>query len=244
VTDSVTRNAVILAGGRGTRLAPYTLVFPKPLMPLGETPILEVLLQQLVRDGFEHVTLAVGYLAELIESYFGDGSRLGLHIEYSREDGPLGTAGPLRLVPRTDAPFLAMNGDILSTLDYGRFLDDHVESGAAASIATYLRTHTIDFGVVETEGDRLVGYREKPTSEFRVSMGVNAISPRALELIPSDRPFDIPDLMRALVAEGEYVRVAPFEGYWLDIGRHDDFAAAQEEFAAHRDLFLGPRSEA
>jgi NDP-mannose synthase len=237
----VGRRAVILAGGRGTRLAPYTLVFPKPLMPLGETPILEVLLQQLVRDGFSHVTLAVGYLSELIQSYFGDGSRLGVSIDYSKEEGPLGTAGPLRLVPGISEPFLAMNGDILSTLDYGRFLDDHISSGAAATISTYVRTHTIDFGVVETEGDRLVGYREKPTSEFNVSMGVNAISPRSLELIPIDRPFDIPDLMRALVAAGEYVRVVPFEGYWLDIGRHDDFATAQEEFATNRDLFLGPR---
>lgn len=233
--------AVILAGGRGTRLAPYTLVFPKPLMPLGETPILEVLLQQLARDGFTDVTLAVGYLSELIQSYFGDGSRLGLSIDYSKEEAPLGTAGPLKLVPGIAEPFLAMNGDILSTLDYGHFLDEHVASGAAASIATYVRTHTIDFGVVETEGDRLVGYREKPTSEFRVSMGVNAISPRALEMIPADVPFDIPDLMRALVAAGEYVRVVPFDGYWLDIGRHDDFATAQEEFAANRELFVGPR---
>lgn len=234
------RRAVILAGGRGTRLAPYTLVFPKPLMPLGETPIIEVLLQQLARDGFTQATLAVGYLAELIESYLGDGKRLGLHLDYSRETAPLGTAGPLRLIPGLTAPFLAMNGDILSTLDYGRFLDDHVASGAAASISAYTRTHTIDFGVLESDGDRLTAYLEKPASEFRVSMGVNAISPVALQHIPEERPFDIPELMRALVDAGEYVRVVPFDGYWLDIGRHDDFATAQEEFALHRDVFLGP----
>ena len=233
------KKAIILAGGKGARLAPYTLVFPKPLMPLGETPILEIVIRQLVRRGFEEVTLAVGHLAQLIESYFGDGSRFGVRIRYSREDQPLGTAGPLAAVGGLDEPFLAMNGDILTTLDYGSFLADHVESGAAASVATFRRTYTVDFGVVETDGDRIVGYSEKPETSCDVSMGINALSPRVLERIRPGEWLDMPDLLLRLIGEGEEVRAVPFRGRWLDIGRHDDFAAAQEEFVDHRQEFLG-----
>jgi NDP-mannose synthase len=233
------KKAVILAGGRGTRLAPYTMVFPKPLMPLGETPILEVIVRQLVRCGFADITLAVGHLAQLIESYFGDGERLGVRIRYSREDTALGTAGPLAGITGLDDPFLVMNGDVLTTLDYGAFLDDHVESGAAASVATFQRTYTVDFGVVQTASDRVVGYVEKPTTVCRVSMGINALSPQVLKRLQPGERLDMPDLLLQLIDAGEVVRAVPFEGRWLDIGRHDDFAAAQDEFAAHRDDFLG-----
>ncbi len=235
------RKAVILAGGKGTRLAPYTLVFPKPLMPLGETPILEIVIRQLVRRGFEEVTLAVGHLAQLIESYFGDGARFDVKIRYSREDRPLGTAGPLAAVGDLDEPFLVMNGDILTTLDYGSFLADHVESGAAASVATFRRAYTVDFGVVETDGDRIVGYIEKPETTCDVSMGINALSPHVLERIRPGERLDMPDLLLQLIGAGEEVRSVPFEGRWLDIGRHDDFAAAQEQFIDHRREFLGGR---
>lgn len=235
------RKAVILAGGKGTRLAPYTLVFPKPLMPLGETPILEIVIRQLVRRGFEEVTLAVGHLAQLIESYFGDGARFDVKIRYSREDRPLGTAGPLAAVGDLDEPFLVMNGDILTTLDYGSFLADHVESGAAASVATFRRAYTVDFGVVETDGDRIVGYIEKPETTCDVSMGINALSPHVLERIRPGERLDMPDLLLQLIGAGEEVRSVPFEGRWLDIGRHDDFAAAQEQFIHHRREFLGGR---
>lgn len=235
------RKAVILAGGKGTRLAPYTLVFPKPLMPLGETPILEIVIRQLVRRGFEEVTLAVGHLAQLIESYFGDGARFDVKIRYSREDRPLGTAGPLAAVGDLDEPFLVMNGDILTTLDYGSFLADHVESGAAASVATFRRAYTVDFGVVETDGERIVGYIEKPETTCDVSMGINALSPHVLERIRPGERLDMPDLLLQLIGAGEEVRSVPFEGRWLDIGRHDDFAAAQEQFIDHRREFLGGR---
>lgn len=235
------RRAIILAGGRGTRLAPYTMVFPKPLMPLGETPILEIVLRQMTRYGFADVTLAVGYLAELIQAYFGDGSRLGLSLRYSREREPLGTAGPLAMIEGLDEPFLVMNGDVLTTLDYGTFLDEHVASGAAATIATFTRKHTVDFGVIETDDDGLVkAYIEKPSSEYLVSMGVNALSPEALEVIERGERIDVPDLMHRLIAAGKPVRSSRFEGYWLDIGRHDDFARAQDEFAEHAEEFLGP----
>jgi NDP-sugar pyrophosphorylase family protein len=234
------RRAVILAGGKGTRLAPYTTVFPKPLMPLGETPILEIVLHQLERHGFRDVTLAVGYLASLIEAYFGDGSALGLSLHYSREDEPLGTAGPLALVDGLDAPFLVMNGDVLTTLDYGAFLDAHIASGVVATISTFRRTQTVDFGVIETDANGMVsGYFEKPTSEYLVSMGVNALSPAALELVSPGERLEVPELVLRLVAAGLPVRSLLFDGYWLDIGRHDDFARAQVEFGAHAEEFLG-----
>lgn len=231
--------AVILAGGKGTRLAPYTTVFPKPLMPLGETPILEIVLRQLAARGFSRATLAVGYLAELIEAFFGDGSKLGIAVDYSREQQPLGTAGPLALIAGLDEPFLVMNGDILTTLDYGGFLAAHRESGAVASIATKARTTKIDFGIVESdEYGMITGYVEKPEHEYLVSMGVYAFSPGALAYIQPGERLDFPDLILRLLAAGERVRSVPFEGYWLDIGRHDDFARAQEEFAARRTEFL------
>jgi NDP-sugar pyrophosphorylase family protein len=234
------RKAVILAGGRGTRLAPYTTVFPKPLMPLGETPILEIVLRQLARSGFEDVTLAVGYLAELIEAYFGDGSRLGLTLRYSRERDPVGTAGPLSLIEGLDEPFLVMNGDVLTTLDFGGFLDGHVTSRADVSIATFRRSQTIDFGVIESDAaGSVTGYVEKPSSEFLVSMGVNAVSPAALDHVTRGERLDFPDLILRLLSAGRPVRSVPFDGYWLDIGRHDDFARAQSEFEQRRAEFLG-----
>jgi NDP-mannose synthase len=232
------RRAIILAGGKGTRLAPYTMVFPKPLMPLGETPILEIIVRQLARRGFVEITLAVGHLAQLIESYFGDGERFGVHIRYVREDTPLGTAGPLGAVTDLDEPFLVMNGDILTTLDYAAFLDGHVSSGAAASIATFRRTYTVDFGVVETVAGRVVGYSEKPTSMYEVSMGINALSPRVLDRVKPGVRLDMPDLLLQLIGAGEQVRSVLFDGRWLDIGRHDDFAAAQDEFVEHSRAFL------
>ncbi len=232
--------AIILAGGRGTRLAPYTTVFPKPLMPLGETPILEIILRQLAAARLTDVTLAVGYLSQLIQAYFGDGSEYGLSIGYSRETHPLGTAGPLTLIEGLDEPFLMMNGDVLTTLDYRAFIDGHIASGAVATISTFVRTSTVDFGVIETAADGAVtGYSEKPTSEYLVSMGVNAFSPEVLEFITPGERLDIPELIVRLIEAGRLVRSAPFCGYWLDVGRHDDFAQAAEEFEAHRSAFLG-----
>jgi NDP-mannose synthase len=236
----VTRKAVILAGGKGTRLAPYTTVFPKPLMPLGETPILEVILRQLSRDGFEQITLAVGHLAELIEAYFGDGSKLGVSLTYVREAEPLGTAGPLASVGNLTEPFLVMNGDVLSTMDFGAFMSGHEASGADASISTQTRTTRIDFGVVEASPEGLVtGYVEKPSADYLVSMGVYAFSPGVLAAIRPNEYLDFPDLVLALLSMGRTVRSVPFDGYWLDIGRHDDFERAQVEFSSRRIEFLG-----
>lgn len=231
--------AVILAGGKGTRLAPYTTVFPKPLMPLGDTPILEIVLRQLAARGFDRATLAVGHLAELMEAFFGDGSKFGIAVDYSREDQPLGTAGPLAFIEGLDEPFLVMNGDVLTTLDYRAFLDEHAASGAVASVATKKRSTRIDFGIVQTDdaGD-ITGYIEKPEHEYRVSMGVYAFSPAALGHITTGERLDFPDLILRLLAADARVRAVPFDGYWLDIGRHDDFDRAQEEFQSKRELFL------
>ena len=237
---SSVRRAVVLAGGKGTRLAPFTAILPKPLMPLGETPILEVVLRQLARDGITRVTLAVGHMAELIEAYFGDGGRFGVTLDYSREDEPLGTAGPLALVEGLYEPFLVMNGDVLCTLSYREFLDAHEASGAAATIATFVRGNRVDFGVVIADADdHVTGYEEKPASEYLVSMGVYAFTPAVLGDISPGERLDFPDLVVRLLARGAFVRSAPFSGYWLDIGRHDDFAQAQTEFEERRAEFLG-----
>ncbi len=231
--------AVILAGGKGTRLAPYTTVFPKPLMPLDDTPILEVVLRQLSACGFTHATLAVGHLAELVEAFFGDGSKFGMVLDYAREERPLGTAGPLALIDGLTESFLLVNGDVLTTLDYGAFLDEHTASGAVASISTKMRTTRLDFGIVETDGSGdVTDYIEKPEHEHRVSMGICAFSPGVLTYVQAGERLDFPDLIVRLVNVGERVRAVPFDGYWLDIGRHDDFALAQEEFSALRDTFL------
>lgn len=236
----MTRKAVILAGGRGQRLAPYTKVFPKPLMPLGETPILEVVLRQLARYGFTDVTLATGHLSQLIEAYFGDGSEVGVRLTYAREQEPLGTAGPLATIDGLDEPFLVMNGDVLCTLDYGAFLEEHAASGADATVSTHVRENRVDFGVVEADHDgRITGYIEKPTSTYLVSMGVYAFSPAALELIKPGERLDFPDLVLRMLEHGRLVHSRVFDGYWLDIGRHDDFEQAQAEFEARKSEFLG-----
>ena len=230
--------AVILAGGRGTRLAPYTVSFPKPLMPLGDTPILEVVVRQLRRHGFRRITMAVGHLAELLRAFFGDGARFGVEIDYSREPEPLGTAGPLRLIPDLDEHFLVMNGDLLTDLDYGELLATHRAEGNAATIGVYRRRVKIDFGVVECDpGGAIVEYIEKPEHAYDVSMGVYAFSRGVLECIP-DGYFDFPDLVRELIGRGERVGGYPFKGYWLDIGRQDDYAVAVETFASRRSIFL------
>ncbi len=230
--------AVILAGGKGTRLAPYTVAFPKPLMPLGDTPILEIVVRQLEHFGFTRVTMAVGHLAELIQAFFGDGAKFGVAIDYSREDRPLGTAGPLRLIPDLTEDFLVMNGDLLTDLDYGEFLRRHREQGNDATIGVYGRDVKIDLGVLERDGEgRIVDYREKPVLTYDVSMGVYAFSPAILEHIP-DGYFDFPDLVLEMIRRGRTVRGYPFDGLWLDIGRQEDYGRAVETFAAERGRFL------
>jgi len=231
--------AVILAGGKGTRLAPYTTVLPKPLMPIGDMPILELVLRQLKVAGIQRVTIAVGHLAELLRAFFGDGTRIGLKIDYSFEDTPLGTVGPLTLIEGLNETFLMMNGDVLTTLDYRDLIRHHRESGAVATIATRARDVKIDFGVLRFDPDGwLVDYSEKPTLQYFVSMGVYVFEPSILgRLKPAER-LDFPDLIKMLLVEGKKVASYPFSGYWLDIGRPDDYARAVEEFEARKADFL------
>ena len=232
--------AFVLAGGRGSRLHPFTTVIPKPLVPVGEMPILEIMLRQLKWHGFCRVTISVGYLAPLIQSYCGDGSRWQLDIDYVREDEPLGTAGALSLLQDlTDDRILVTNGDILSDLDFGAVARDH-DTAEGATICANRRTVGIDFGVLRKDADGcLDSYDEKPTLEYEVSMGVNVLSAWAVrEYVRAGERLDMPDLMRALVADGHRVRIRSTDAYWLDMGRMADLETATEVFTAEPERFL------
>jgi len=231
--------AVILAGGKGTRLAPYTRIFPKPLMPIGDMPILEILLHQMKRAGITDVVLTVGHLSELMRAFFQDGAQLGLNITYSYEDCPLGTAGPLSLVPGLDDTFLVANGDVLTTLPIADLITSHRQSGAAATIAMHNRKVHIDLGVIKLNGGQEIkDYIEKPTLEYQVSMGIYIFEPCVLSYIPHAQPLDFPDLVKALIAAGQRVCGYSFDGYWQDLGRPDDYTQAIEDFEAMRTQFL------
>jgi len=232
--------AVILAGGMGRRLLPYTTVLPKPLMPVGEYPILEVILRQLERAGFSDVVICTGHLHEIIRAYLAQSSHPGLHLGYTHEEEPLGTIGPLRLVDHLGEDFLVMNGDILTDLDYRKLLESHRKRKATATIATYHREVHVDFGVLEPDEDgRIRGFREKPTYPFEVSMGIYAFSRDILRFVPEDGPFGFDQLMLAMIAGDARVYSYPHRGYWLDIGRPDDYERSIVEFERYRHLFLG-----
>jgi len=226
---------VILAGGKGSRLAPYTTVLPKPLMPIGDRAILDVVVRQLGAAGFPRVTIAVGYLAHLIEAVFGTGEQHDVEIDYHRELEPLGTAGPFATIEGlADDSFLALNGDVLTSLDYREFFEAHRRSGNAMTVATHGRTVRANYGVLDVgQGDGpilpVTGYHEKPEIPYIVSMGVYALSPDAVAHVPKGR-FDIPDLVLALLDAGLPVGSYAFDGYWLDIGRHDDYEQALQDY--------------
>jgi len=231
--------AIILAGGKGRRLLPYTTVLPKPLMPIGDYSILEVILRQLKTCGFKKVTICTGYLSELIRAYLDSNNTLGLEIGYTHEETPLGTIGPLRLIEDLDDTFLVMNGDILTDLNYRALINAHVQNRAIATIATYQRDVNIDFGVLEKNPDnKIVAFREKPNYHFDVSMGIYVFSKKILDYVPVNTPFGFDQLMYLLTERNEAVYSFPHTGYWLDIGRPDDFAHAIEEFEHNKDRFL------
>jgi NDP-sugar pyrophosphorylase family protein len=232
------KQAVILSGGKGKRLRPYTIVLPKPLMPVGEYPILEVIIRQLALQGFEQITLAVNHQAELIKAFFGDGSKWNIPINYSLEDEPLGTMGPLKLIHSLPEHVLVMNGDILTDLPFGNFFDSHVSHGSDFTICSHERVEKIDYGVLDTENGMLTGFREKPVSTYEVSMGIYMISRQAADKIPAYVPYGFDQLMLQLLKEQLPVRVEKYSGLWLDIGRPDDYLEAIEKFDQLKDKIL------
>lgn len=235
----MSKRAVILAGGKGTRLRPYTVVLPKPLMPLCEYPILEVIVRQLAGCGFDRITMAVNHQAELIQAFFGDGSKWGVAIDYSKEDEPLGTMGPLRLIHDLPDNFLVMNGDVLTDLNFGMFLERHEKCMANFTICAHDRETRNEYGVLKTdEFCRLTEFLEKPVTKFLVSMGIYAVARTTRDLIPTSSMFGFDHLMHHLLLEGTPPVVERYQGRWLDIGRPDDYEQAIEQFAAERNLFL------
>jgi len=232
------KQAVILSGGKGKRLRPYTVVLPKPLMPVGEYPILEVIIRQLALQGFEQITLAVNHQAELIKAFFGDGSKWNIPINYSLEDEPLGTMGPLKLIHSLPEHVLVMNGDILTDLPFGNFFDSHVNHGSAFTICSHERVEKIDYGVLDTKNGLLTGFREKPVSTYEVSMGIYMVSRQAADKIPTNVPYGFDQLMLQLLKVQLPVRVEKYSGLWLDIGRPDDYLEAIEKFDQLKDKIL------
>jgi NDP-sugar pyrophosphorylase family protein len=236
----MSKRAVILAGGKGTRLRPYTVVLPKPLMPIGDYPILEVIVKQLAHHGFTHITMAVNHQAEIIKAFFQDGAKWGIKIDYSLEDKPLSTMAPLRLIKDLPENFLVMNGDILTDLSFSDFFEEHVSKNNIFTISSHVREQKIDYGVLETDADGyLSGFMEKPKSQYLVSMGVYMASRRIMGFIPEGKSYGFDNLMHDLLVAGKPAAVRAFNGYWLDIGRPDDYIQAIEEFEQMKQRFLG-----
>jgi NDP-sugar pyrophosphorylase family protein len=232
--------AIILAGGKGTRLAPYTTVIPKPLMPIGERPILEIILRQLKAHGIKEIILAVGHVSQLFQAFFKNGNDFGVHIDYSIEKDKLGTAGPISLVlDQLPETFLIMNGDLLTNLNYSSLIQYHHKQKAAATIALSKREVHVDYGVIESEAGRFSRYIEKPRYSFKVSMGINVLDREAVRpYLNPNQYMDIPDLMTALANDGKIISCYEENCRWLDIGRIDDYEQANTVFADNPSLFM------
>jgi NDP-sugar pyrophosphorylase family protein len=234
----MSKRAVVLAGGKGSRLRPYTVVLPKPLMPIGEYPILEVILRQLASQGFDRVTLAVNYQAEIVRAFCGDGSRWGISVDYSLESVPLSTIAPLCLIRDLPENFLLMNGDVLTDLSMQKLYQEHVSQKRQFTIAASERTNIVDYGVLHARENRLTGFEEKPKFNYLVSMGVYILNRSVLDRVPAGQKYGFDDLMLDMLAHNESVHVEPHSGYWLDIGRVDDYMRAVDEFDDRRKQLL------
>ncbi len=231
------KQAVILAGGEGKRLRPFTRILPKPLLPVGNIPIIEILLRQLAHAGIKEIIMAVGYQADLIKLMVGSGSQYGLKIKYAIENKPLGTAGPLKKITRLDKDFLVLNGDLLTDISFRDFAKFHLKNGAPATVAINQRSVKIDFGVVEIEEDEIDDYHEKPVLKYDVSMGIYAFNRDIIKSIPRGK-FDFPDLVKKLIKNGENPIPYPYRGRWYDIGRPDDWEKADRVFSRNPEIFL------
>ncbi len=232
------KHVVILAGGKGSRLRPYTVVLPKPLMPIGDYSILEVIINQLKKNKFNRITLAVGYKANLIKSFFGNGDNFGVKIDYIHEKKHLGTMGPLNLLKRVEENFLVMNGDILADINYDKFLKNHSKNKNMFSIATYKKNYKIDFGVLNTKNHVLTNFFEKPKKKFEVSMGIYALNKSIIKLIPKNKPFGFDHLMKKMLMSNKEVKTINHKGMWLDIGRQDDYFKAIDIFKSNKNKFI------
>jgi NDP-mannose synthase len=224
--------AVIQAGGKGTRLRPYTLLLPKPIMPLGDQPVIIVLLKWLRRWGIKRVFITIGYLGQLIRALCGDGSQWGMEITYSEEPEPLGTIGPLQLIQgELTETFLVLNGDLITDMNLGAFKELHEDNRGLVTIAVTPKPIAIDLGVLESnENNRLTKFREKPTLNFLCSMGIYCMEPSVLGLIPNGVPFGFDDLMHTMLGHDLPVYLYRHDGLWMDLGRKEDFGHAQEAF--------------
>ena len=228
--------ALIMAGGRGQRLYPFTAALPKPLMPIGDKPILEHIIGRLHQFGIREIVLAVNHLAPLIETYFGDGGKLGCRISYIREDTPVGTAGPIAFLPDFDDSLIVMNADVICDIDYAAVIGAHRKAGATITVASRLVSTVIGSGVLDTDaGGRIVGYREKPSYDHRICMGIYVIEPKVRSMIEPGRQVDMPELITRLIDAGEAVVAYNHTGEWIDIGKPEDYARAQADFS----LFTG-----
>lgn len=232
------KRAVILAGGKGTRLKPYTISLPKPLVPVGDIPVMEIIIRQLKRDGFNHITLAVNHMSEIIKAYFGDGSKWEVMIDYSEENEALGTMGPLKIINDLPDDFLVMNGDVITDLNFDEFYKLHLLSDSVFSISTYSRKEKIDYGVIEELDGRLIEMKEKPNMNFQVSMGVYVVSKEVLSVIPGNTPYGFDQLMADLLSQDRKIKTIKHEKYWLDIGRPSDYEEALKDFDTNIKYFL------
>lgn len=231
--------AVILAGGQGTRLHPYTMVLPKPLVPVGDLPVLEIIIRQLKFHKINRILLCVGYLAPLIEGYFGNGEKFGIRIEYYHEDKPLGTAGPIAQIEPLLEDFFVINGDLLTTLNFSEMLQFHKQHNFVSTIGAVKKSVKIELGVLEANSKGcLMDYKEKPQLQYLASMGVYVFSPEIFSVLQPGVHLDLPQLMTQLSQNGSQVMVYSADCEWLDIGRHDDLKLATETFINYRSKFL------
>jgi len=224
-------HAVILAGGKGTRLAPYTTTLPKPLVPVGDKPILEIILKQLSSHNVKKIVIAVNHMAQLIEAFFGNGDRYGVDISYSLEDKPLSTVAPIKLIDNLPDNFFVMNGDILTDIDYSDLFEKHMLSGALLTVSTYKRISHIDYGVIDIdkETNNIKGFHEKPDKEFDVSMGIYVFNKKVLDYVPYNEAYGFDDLVYRLLELNIDINTYEHSGYWLDIGRPEDYAKANND---------------
>lgn len=235
----MSKRAVILAGGKGTRLKPYTISLPKPLVPIGDMPIIEIIIRQLAKNGFNHITITINHMADIIKAFCGDGSKWGILIDYSLEDRPLSTMGPLKLIKDLPENFLVMNGDVLTDLNFETFYDEHLKSENIFTISAFSRDQKVDYGVLEVgENNKLIDFVEKPTNRYNVSMGVYMASNRILEYIPENQAYGFDHLMLDLIKFKNPAFVKVHRGYWLDIGRPDDYEKACYDFESKSLIFI------